>query len=123
LLLLLELQQLQSPLHNNSYRRSKQHKYTIHHPTPCKGKVVVITGGSSGLGLESAKRLAAAGAIIVLTSRTEMKGRKAVKEVTKYLIQKGRLPLPSTSTNNDDNVYSLVLNLDDLSDVQEFASR
>jgi NAD(P)-dependent dehydrogenase (short-subunit alcohol dehydrogenase family) len=87
------------------------------------GKVVVITGGSSGLGLESAKRLAAAGAIIVLTSRTEMKGRKAVNEVTKYLIQKGRLPLPSTSTNNNNNVYSLVLNLDDLSDVQEFASR
>ena len=94
------------------------------------GKVVVITGGSTGLGLESAKRLAAAGATIVLTSRTEMKGRKAVKEVVDYLVQKGRLPLfttsntSSTSSNTDgDNIYSLVLNLDDLSDVQQFAFR
>jgi len=34
-------------------------------------ETVLITGGSSGLGLETAKRLAAVGATVVLTSRTE----------------------------------------------------
>ena len=34
-------------------------------------ETVLITGGSSGLGLETAKRLGAAGATIVLTSRTQ----------------------------------------------------
>ena len=34
-------------------------------------EIVLITGGSSGLGLETAKRLGAAGATVVLTSRTQ----------------------------------------------------
>mmetsp|Transcript_5990 Transcript_5990/g.6695 ORF Transcript_5990/g.6695 Transcript_5990/m.6695 type:complete len:203 (+) Transcript_5990:22-630(+) len=37
------------------------------------GKTIVITGGTAGLGLESAKRLAAGGATIILTSRTAKK--------------------------------------------------
>jgi len=44
-------------------------------------KVVLITGGSSGIGLAVAKRMAEEGAKIVLASRSEEKGDKALKEV------------------------------------------
>jgi len=49
------------------------------------GKIVVITGGNTGLGLESMKRLAKAGATVVFTSRDELKGNKALDEVNQYL--------------------------------------
>ena len=74
-------------------------------------KVVVITGGTAGLGLESAKRLAAAGATIILTSRTATKGATAVSKVQDFLAEKG-------VTN--DKVFSSVLDLDDLSSVKAF---
>ncbi|CAJ1952200.1 unnamed protein product [Cylindrotheca closterium] len=85
----------------------------IYEPAPgsMDGKVVLITGASTGLGLESAKRLAAAGATIVLTSRNQAKGEKAVANVEEYVReQKGSTP----------KVYSLVLDLDDLENVKAF---
>mmetsp|Transcript_2510 Transcript_2510/g.5330 ORF Transcript_2510/g.5330 Transcript_2510/m.5330 type:complete len:462 (-) Transcript_2510:35-1420(-) len=86
----------------------------VYEPAPGSmlNQVVLVTGGSSGLGLETAKRLAAAGATVVLTSRTEAKGQTAVQDVKDYLIAKGM----ETS-----NVYNLLLDLDDLSNVKEFA--
>lgn len=74
-------------------------------------KVIVITGGSSGLGLESAKRLASAGATTVLTTRSDAKGVKAVSEVQSYLQER--------SIDNS-NVYFLTLDLDDLDSVRSF---
>jgi NAD(P)-dependent dehydrogenase (short-subunit alcohol dehydrogenase family) len=76
------------------------------------GKVVVVTGGSTGLGLESAKRLAAGGATIVLTSRTAKKGESAVESVKEYLSKKGLTDTPK--------IYNLVLDLDDLENVKAF---
>lgn len=45
------------------------------------GRTIVITGGNTGLGLESAARLAAAGADVVATGRTAAKARFAEEEV------------------------------------------
>jgi len=45
------------------------------------GKTILITGANTGLGLESAKRLAGAGATVVATARTQAKAEKAVAAV------------------------------------------
>lgn len=74
-------------------------------------KVVLITGGTSGLGLESAKRLGAAGATIVLTSRNGEKGVEAAETVRDYVKSK---------VAGDPMIYSLTLDLDDLSSVKAF---
>lgn len=42
------------------------------------GEVVVITGGSTGIGFETARALAAAGASVMITARTEEKGDDAI---------------------------------------------
>merc|ERR1719203_605309 len=76
-----------------------------------KGKVIVITGGNTGLGLESAKRLAKGGATVVLTSRNKQKGELAVQDVKDYCERDG-------VTNN--NIYTLPLDLCDLESVKAF---
>lgn len=77
------------------------------------GKTVVITGGNTGLGLESAKRLASAGATIVITSRNLQKGQKAVQLIQTYT---------NNNNNNNNNVYVVPLDLCDLSSVKSFPS-
>lgn len=46
------------------------------------GKVAVISGGSSGIGLGTAKLLAQKGAVSVILDIDEAKGRQAVKEIS-----------------------------------------
>ncbi|GJQ66056.1 hypothetical protein Trydic_g4142 [Trypoxylus dichotomus] len=48
------------------------------------GKIVLITGGSSGLGFETAKELAKRGATIILTCRDYQKGQKAIDKIRRY---------------------------------------
>ena len=45
------------------------------------GKHILITGGTSGLGMESAKALVSAGAHVTITARTERKGKEAAKKI------------------------------------------
>jgi NAD(P)-dependent dehydrogenase (short-subunit alcohol dehydrogenase family) len=47
-----------------------------------KGKVAIITGGTSGIGLAVAKVFAREGARLVLAARNETAGKQAVSEVT-----------------------------------------
>ncbi len=48
-----------------------------------RGKVMVITGGNSGIGLEAAVGLARQGATVVITSRDREKGRVAFDEIAR----------------------------------------
>jgi NAD(P)-dependent dehydrogenase (short-subunit alcohol dehydrogenase family) len=82
-------------------------------PGSLAGKTIVITGGTTGLGLESAKRLALGGAEIVITSRSDTKGQAAVQEIIEHVQQKGEGSLPPPTVS-----YRL-LDLDDLSNVKE----
>jgi NAD(P)-dependent dehydrogenase (short-subunit alcohol dehydrogenase family) len=103
---------------NNNNQNTKRPTNTPYEPAPgsLEGQVVLVTGGSTGLGLESAKRLSAAGATVVLTSRTLAKGEKAVESVNEYLNNRGI----SNSDTAKVKVYSLVLDLDDLESVKTF---
>jgi NAD(P)-dependent dehydrogenase (short-subunit alcohol dehydrogenase family) len=74
-----------------------------------RGKLVLITGGSSGLGQESARALAAKGAHVVLTARDAAKGRGVVAGIV-------------ASTGNRD-VELEELELDSLASVRAFAQR
>jgi len=46
-----------------------------------EGKVAIITGGASGIGLASAKRLAEAGATIAICDINESKGKEVLSEI------------------------------------------
>lgn len=78
------------------------------------GKTVLITGASTGLGLESAKRLALAGATVVMTVRNADKGIRAVRAVEEFC---------HVSAFTDFFVHSIVLDLDCLSSVRSFPDR
>jgi NAD(P)-dependent dehydrogenase (short-subunit alcohol dehydrogenase family) len=83
-------------------------------PGSLTGQVMVITGGSTGLGLESAKDLAQGGATVVLTARTDQKGQAAVETIQTALSAKG-------ITNP--NVYYVTLDLDRLDNIATFRDR
>ncbi|MDX1581918.1 MAG: SDR family oxidoreductase, partial [Alphaproteobacteria bacterium] len=46
-----------------------------------QGCVAIVTGGSTGIGFECCRALGEAGAIVILTARTEADGEKAEKEL------------------------------------------
>jgi len=58
-------------------------------PGSLTGRTIVVTGGTTGLGLESVERLAVGGASVLLTARTEAKGQAALSKVKSYLKGKG----------------------------------
>jgi NAD(P)-dependent dehydrogenase (short-subunit alcohol dehydrogenase family) len=78
-------------------------------------KVVIVTGASSGLGLETAKRLAAVGATIILTSRSKEKGENAVESVKEYLKE------INADASFEPKVFNIVLDLDNLESVKQFS--
>jgi len=47
------------------------------------GKLVLITGGNNGIGLETSKGLAARGADIIILARSEIKTKQAIEEIQK----------------------------------------
>jgi NAD(P)-dependent dehydrogenase (short-subunit alcohol dehydrogenase family) len=52
-------------------------------PKRLEGKIAVITGGSSGLGLATAQRFVAEGAYVFITGRSESELNAAVKQIGK----------------------------------------
>ena len=57
-----------------------------------QGKTVVVTGGNSGIGFETAAALASMGARVLVTARNADKGRAAVSAITQRTGGEGRGP-------------------------------
>jgi NAD(P)-dependent dehydrogenase (short-subunit alcohol dehydrogenase family) len=74
-----------------------------------RGKMAIVTGGSSGLGVETARALAAAGARVILPVRTRDKGEKAAADIR--------------ATTGNKNVEVASMDLADFGSVREFADR
>jgi NAD(P)-dependent dehydrogenase (short-subunit alcohol dehydrogenase family) len=58
-----------------------------------QGKTVVVTGGNSGIGFETAAALASMGARVLITARNADKGRAAVATLTERVDGKGQVQL------------------------------
>src|SRR5271154_6141247 len=50
-----------------------------------EGKIVLVTGGNSGIGLAAAKRIAEEGATVIITGRDGEKLKKAVQTLGKQV--------------------------------------
>ena len=74
-----------------------------------KGKIVLITGATSGIGLEAAKVLSEKGARLILPMRNLEKGKNAVQEI------KQRFPAAE--------VACLLMDISDFDSVREFAEK
>jgi NAD(P)-dependent dehydrogenase (short-subunit alcohol dehydrogenase family) len=59
----------------------KQQKWDSENISDQKGKVVIVTGSSSGLGFETAKELAKKNATVIVAVRNEEKGNTAVEKI------------------------------------------
>jgi len=62
----------------------KNEKWKWDHIPELTGKVIIVTGGNSGLGFESVKALAEKGAEVILTSRSLEKGEAARTDIQKH---------------------------------------
>lgn len=72
-----------------------------------EGKTIIITGGSSGIGLEAAKALSIKGAEVIIAVRNMEKGEMAVKSVKEV--------------NPDSKISAMHIELTDLDSVKLFA--
>lgn len=83
-------------------------KWTLDNAPELTGKIIVVTGGNSGLGYESVRAFAIKGAEVVLASRTMEKGEQAKAEILKDL--------------PDAKISVMELDLADLDSVRSFAA-
>ncbi|KAL4975588.1 hypothetical protein BDW66DRAFT_151871 [Aspergillus desertorum] len=74
-----------------------------------KGRVFLVTGGTSGIGFELAKILYARGGTVYITGRTEEKAKEAVQKIQASVAER------------DGQVDYIVLNLDDLTSIRQSA--
>jgi len=82
--------------------------WTVENIPDLTGKVIIVTGGNSGLGYESVKAFAAKGAEVVLASKSTDKGEEARTENLK--------------TSPGAKISVIQLDLGDLESVRNFAS-
>lgn len=82
-------------------------KWTTNNIPDLTGKVIIVTGGNSGLGYESVKAFAEKGAEVVLASRSLERGNAAKKQMS--------------NSNINGNVKVMQLDLMDFTSIRSFA--
>ncbi|HEX4157870.1 MAG TPA: SDR family NAD(P)-dependent oxidoreductase, partial [Rhizomicrobium sp.] len=86
-----------------------QMKWTIANIPSQRGKVAVVTGANSGIGWHTALELARSGGEVILTARSEEKGRDAVNRIRREVAQA--------------DVRAEILDLASLASVRRFAAK
>lgn len=86
----------------------KSQKWTTNNIPDLRGKVILVTGGNSGLGFESVKACVEKDAEVILACRNIQKGETAKSEIVK--------------TYPKANIQVMELDLMDLSSIKDFAS-
>ncbi|XP_037874094.1 retinol dehydrogenase 12 [Bombyx mori] len=71
------------------------------------GKIALVTGGNSGIGLETARDLAARGATVIIASRNEDKALEAIEDIV--------------NTTGNDNIKYMNLDLAKFKNIRKFA--
>ena len=71
-----------------------------------KGRIFVVTGGTSGMGYEDAKALAAAGAQVVIAARNPERGQEAIDRI-KQEVPKAKVQFESVDLSNLSSVREL----------------
>jgi len=84
-------------------------------PTSLKGKVAIVTGSSSGIGMGVATGLFRMGATVVVTSRSVAKAEKACKSIVRFVASDPR------ATDVAGALEPMALVLDDFESVAQFA--
>ncbi|MBT9493635.1 MAG: SDR family oxidoreductase [Paucibacter sp.] len=74
----------------------------------CGGKVVLVTGGSSGIGLASAIKFAEAGAITVICARDESKLAEAVAEIRAAAGADAKIHSYSADISNEESCKAMI---------------
>ena len=86
---------------------SEHGKWTLNHMPPQHGRIAIVTGANSGLGLEVTRGLASKGATVIMACRNTEKASMAVREI--------RMQFPKA------DLHVMPLDLADLSSVRAFA--
>jgi len=94
---------------NKSNRRNKMSKsgWDVHQISDQSGRVVIVTGSSSGIGYESARVLANKNAKVIIAVRNSQKGEKALQKIKEQ--------------NAKADVVVMILDLASLDSVRKFA--
>ncbi|KAF8299225.1 NAD(P)-binding protein [Clavulina sp. PMI_390] len=86
-------------------------------------RVAIITGANTGIGLETAKHLAAMGATVVLACRNVEKAEAARKEIMEFAIEKAKKSGGAAAAVVEPNVRVEQLDLSDAASVKSFVQR
>jgi len=89
-------------------KRTTAEGITLYYKTDLTGKNVIITGGNSGIGKETARVMSKAGATVFLPCRDQKKADEAAEEVK--------------NLSKNDKVFGMVLDLTSLESIRNFAN-
>lgn len=89
------------------------------HPMPV-GKVIIITGGNTGVGFETAKSCALMGAKVILAVRTEERGQSAIAKIKAEFDDAVEKNSPFVVVRDEPDIQYRVCDLSSLQSVKSF---
>lgn len=85
-------------------------KWDVHLIPNLSDKTVIVTGGNTGLGLQSVQEMAKKGASVIIACRTVSKGEKAIKELKEKFGEHLKLSVIQMDLSDYDSIRKFVEN-------------